>query len=147
MTSVQRRGAGWIAAAGTASAAALLISGCAGKSDKASPGSKEPLPASTAAPAVSSAPTPIPAHAPEPGDAAPPEWWHEGTQTQDGAVSVCSKAESKELREARQLALDSAMRVFREVYGTRTETPSVLASSMKLADGTYRAFVKVSASR
>lgn len=77
----------------------------------------------------------------------PPQWWLGEPLREPGRVTVTVAAEGPGLREALRAAVDAGSELARREAGAGPEAPTevVQSGSIRLADGTYRAFVMVRA--
>jgi hypothetical protein len=74
-----------------------------------------------------------------------PEWWSDTPVTRGGVLSVCAGAEDRDLLSARRRAVETATQRFVTVTGKTPSEPELQADSVRLGDGTFRAFVRLSA--
>lgn len=78
-----------------------------------------------------------------------PEWWSDQPVREPGTstVSVCALGEAKDLLTARRTALELAREVLKsQLAGARLpDSPGTRADSVKMPDGRYRAFVRLTA--
>ncbi len=94
---------------------------------------------------------------PEPRTAASwrPTWWHDAAQREGGRVFVCAFADGLDLVGARARALDLARATLARELGAGDPAggeagasgragDTTLADSLRLPDGRYRAFVRIS---
>jgi hypothetical protein len=76
-----------------------------------------------------------------------PEWWLDEPEEHDGQVGVCAMADDEDLLAARRRALEEAGRVFREATEKSAEDAGVVSDSVRLRDGRFRAYVRLTGRR
>jgi hypothetical protein len=76
-----------------------------------------------------------------------PAWWHDAPDRTKTSVSICAQSDANELVEARGLAIDRARQRLRALLGGAKlpDAPASKADSVRLPDGRYRAFVRLTA--
>lgn len=91
----------------------------------------------------------LPSSSPAPSDGVErPAWWFDAPKIGDATIEVCAMADGPTLREARNAALARGATVLSSAAGKPMSTGETQrVATARLPDGTYRAFVLMSAAR
>jgi hypothetical protein len=76
-----------------------------------------------------------------------PAWWHERPVIEGNRISICALAEDTDLLSARKKAIQLARRLIAEAEGgvKTVDDAATRTDSVRLPDGTFRAFVRMTA--
>lgn len=109
-------------------------------------GCDAPKPATRPTEPLVVAPPPPPKRVIDPKvDAWRPDWWLAKPEKADGMLSICAMASDKDLLVARRRAIEAATGSFVDEAGRAPTGAEIKADSLRLDDGVFRAFVRLTA--